>query len=350
MILKNCNLFGKNINIRIENGKFLEIGNFDAENAVDLKGAAVIPGLIDIHIHGCNGYDTLSGNFAPMCDFLAKNGTTAWIPTLVTTSYENMKRITERIPREKGAEILGYHLEGPYISKEYKGAHNEKYIKAPDLDELKTLENIKIITIAPELEKAFDIISKSDISVSLGHTACDYETAKMAFECGAESVTHIFNAMSPLHHRRPGLVGAAFEKQCYAEIISDGFHVHPINVLLVYKLFGEKMILISDSLECTGLADGEYMLGDKKFIMKDCTATYEDGTIVGGTHTLFQCVKKATEFGVPFEAAVKAASEVPAERFGLKKGKIEKGYDADMIILDSDMNIKNVIVGGEFYR
>lgn len=350
MILKNCNLFGKNVNIKIENGKFTEVGDFSADEGIDIGGNSVIPGLIDTHIHGCNGHDTLDMGFAPMCDFLAKNGTTAWFPTLVTTSFDNMKKVTEKIPDVKGAEILGYHLEGPYISKEYKGAHNEKYIKNPDINEIKSLKNIRLMTIAPELENAISVISECDFSISLGHTACDYETAKKAFLSGAESVTHTFNAMKPLHHRRPNLLGAAFEHQSYAEVIADGFHVHPVNVLMLYKLFGDKLILVSDALECTGFPDGKYMLGGKEFTMKNHTATYEDGTIVGGTHTLFECVKCAVSFGIPFKNAVKAASEVPAKRFGLKKGKIEKGYDADMIILTKDMNIKDVILKGEFYK
>ena len=350
MFLKNANLFGNTVNIEIENGKIKYVGTEKTEDGIDLNDSEVIPGLIDTHIHGCNGFDTLSCNFEPMCDFLAKNGTVAWYPTLVTTDYDTMKKVTDEIPDVKGAKILGYHLEGPYLSKQYKGAHNEKLIKAPDLKELDSLKNVGIITVAPEIDGAFEIIKKKDISVSLGHTACDYETALKAIDCGAEAITHTFNAMPPLHHRNPGLIGAAFNRQCYAEIISDGFHVHPINVLLIYKMFGDKMILVSDALECTGMPDGEYYLNGMKFIMKDFTARYENGTIVGGTHTLFQCVKLAESFGIPWENAVKAASEIPAKRFGLKKGKIEEGYDADLIILDKERKIKSVILNGEFYE
>lgn len=349
LILKNADLFGKITDLKIENGKFSDIGQIE-DTGIDLKGAKIIPGLIDTHIHGCNGFDTLSCNFEPMCDFLAKNGTTSWMPTLVTTDSQTMKNVTETIPKCKGAEILGYHLEGPYISKEYKGAHDENLIRPADWNELSDLKNVSLITIAPEIENALSVIKKCNFSVSLGHTGCDYETAIKGFEAGAESITHTFNAMTPIHHRNPGIIGAAVFKNTYAEIISDGFHVHPAAVLMVYKMFGDKLILVSDSLECTGLKDGEYFLGGKKFTMKNYTARYENGTIVGGTHTLFQCVKLAESFGIPFEKAVKAASEVPAKRFGLNKGKIEKGYDADLIILDKDLEILDVIIAGEFYK
>lgn len=350
MLLKNCNIFGNISDIKIENGKIADVGNFSNEKGTDLKGATVIPGLIDIHIHGCNGFDTLSCNFEPMCDFLGKNGTTSWMPTLVTCDFETMKKVTKKIPDLKGAQILGYHLEGPYISKKYKGAHNEDLIRPALWEELSSLNNVTLMTIAPEIENALSVIPKCKFSVSLGHTDCDYETAIKAFELGAESITHTFNAMCPLHHRNPGLIAAAHTKNTYAEIISDGFHVHPSMVMLAYKLFSDKLILVSDSLECTGNPDGEYYLNNQKFIMKDHTAKYENGTIVGGTYTLLECVKKAVSFGIPFEKAVKAASEVPAKRFGLNKGVIEKGYDADLVILDDNMEIQNVIIKGEYYR
>lgn len=349
MILKNADLWGRIVDIKMENGIFTKIAEKIDGFGIDVEGRRVIPGLIDTHIHGCNGYDTLGGNFAPMCDFLAKKGTTAWMPTLVTTDFETMKSVTAEIPKCRGAQILGYHLEGPYISKEYKGAHNERLIKAADWDELKVLKNIKLITIAPEVENAISVIGKCDFSVSLGHTGCDFDMAVRAFEAGAESITHTFNAMTPIHHRKPGVIGAAVYKNSYAEIITDGFHVHPAAVLMVFKMFGDKTIIVSDALECTGMPDGEYYLNKQKFTMKNFTARYEDGTIVGGTHTLLQCVKLAESFGIPFETAVKAASEVPARRFGLNKGKIEVGYDADLVILDENRDVEITVVGGKFY-
>ena len=186
--------------------------------------------------------------------------------------------------------------------------------------------------------------------VSLGHTDCDYETAISAINNGAKCLTHTYNAMPPLHHRNPGPIGAAFEKHIYAQLICDGFHISKPVVLAAYKMFGaDRLTLISDSIRSAGLPDGEYESGGLKVILKDGAARLQDGTIAGSSATLLDCVKTAVKFGIPFEDAVKMASETPANMLGIKKGRIEKGYDADLLIVDNEINIKTVIMGGKVF-
>ncbi|MBE6764882.1 MAG: N-acetylglucosamine-6-phosphate deacetylase [Clostridia bacterium] len=353
MIIKNVTVKGVCSDITIENGKITAVTAHDPNaEGQDFGGAVAIPGLVDIHSHGCVGFDTMDGQFAEMCDFLAKNGTTSWCPTTMTMDFESISKAMNGNTDVPGTNILGFHMEGPYISPKFKGAQNEKFIKSPDMEEFSKLPNIKMVTIAPELEGSLEFIKECPAVVALGHTACDYDTAIAAIDAGANCLTHTFNAMPPIHHRNPGPIGAAAERQIYAQVISDGLHLHKAAVLMLYKLFGsDRMVLISDSMRATGMTDGEYEFGGQPIEVKDGVARTMDGAIAGSTSTLWQCVKKATEFGIPFDEAVKMASEVPAAHIGVDtKGKIETGYDADIIILDKDGEIDRVIIGGEFYK
>ena len=262
---------------------------------------------------------------------------------------KDIRKITNQ-PLEDfgGAKILGFHLEGPYISARHKGAQNEKYIKNPDIDEFNTLKNIKMVTVAPELDGAAAFIKRSGAVVSLGHTDSDYETAISAIESGAACLTHTFNAMPPLNHRSPGVIGAAVEKNIYAQVICDGIHIHKAVILALYKMFGrDRMILISDSMRAAGLPDGEYDLGGQMTTVCGGVARLSDGTIAGSTSFLWQCVKKAVEFGIPKEDAVIMASRTPARLMGMKLCEIKEGYSADLIVADDDMNIKTVLVDGK---
>ena len=180
------------------------------------------------------------------------------------------------------------------------------------------------------------------------HTDCDYETAICVIDNGAKCLTHTYNAMPTLHHRNPGPIGAAVEKHIYAQLICDGFHISKPVVLATYKIFGaDRLTLISDSIRSAGLPDGEYESGGLKVFLKDGAARLADGTIAGSSATLFDCVKTAVKFGIPFDDAVKMASETPANMLGIKKGRIEKGYDADLLIVDDEINLKTVIIGGK---
>lgn len=353
MIINNAVINGKKQNIVINGGKIQLITDRVSAKGLDAASRRVIPGLIDVHTHGCIGMDTMDASFEPMCRFYAEHGTTAWLPTTMTMDYGSLERVTKAKTDFAGAGILGFHFEGPYISEKHKGAQNEKYIKNPSVTEFSRFKNVKMITVAPELEGSDEFIKtvSKECVVSIGHTDCDYDTAMRAIENGADCLTHTYNAMPPMSHRSPGPIGAAFEKSIYAQLICDGFHVAKSVVLATYKMFGpERLVLISDSIRCAGLPDGEYESGGLKVILKNGEARLEDGTIAGSCATLWNCVQKAVEFGIPFDDAVRMASETPAEMLGIKKGKIAPGYDADLLIIDSNNEIENVIIGGEIFE
>ncbi len=352
MIIKNACLNGEITDIDCENGVITAIGKAPrTDDVIDANCATVIPGLIDIHIHGAGGFDVMSGDLEQISRFLAKSGTTAFCPTTMTASKEELKAVTELSAETDGAQILGFHLEGPFIAKEKCGAQNAEEIRKADIDELKGYKNVKMITVAPETDGCIDFIkqAKDICSVSIGHTNCDFETAQAAFSAGANSLTHTFNAMPPMLNRNPGPVGAGMLSGAFAQLICDGKHVDKANVLMLYKTFGkDRVCLISDSIKPAGLPDGVYTCGGVEVTYKDGTATEPTGHLAGSTSTLFECVKKAVEFGIPFEDAVTMATKTPARAIGVKnKGEIAVGFDADMIILDESLNINKVIIKGK---
>ncbi|MBO4897122.1 MAG: N-acetylglucosamine-6-phosphate deacetylase [Clostridia bacterium] len=343
-LYKNARVNGEIVDIKTENGKITEIGKISGEGE-DLKGMQLVAGLIDIHTHGAVGVDTMDGeNIEKISEYLGQNGVTSWLPTTMTVSMEDIKKVTDTIPETAGAKILGYHLEGPYISKARKGAQNEKYIKDPDIREFKTLKNIKMVTIAPELAGSMEFIKNCSAAVSIGHTDCDYDTAIKAIDAGAICLTHTFNTMPALNHREPGPIGAAIEKNIYVQVISDGLHLHKSIIKMLYKTFGaDRMVIISDSMRATGLADGEYEFGGQPIDVVGGVARTKSGALAGSTTNLLGCVKKAIEFGIPEEDAFKMASETPAKLLGLKKGKIAVGYDAELALLDKNKNAIKLI-------
>ncbi len=355
MIIKNADLFGKKVNIKIENGKFVGFPEAVTDFDIDAEGKRVIPGLIETHSHGCIGLDTMDADFEPMCKFYAEHGTTSWLPTTMTASKEDLLKVVKAKRDFKGAQILGFHFEGPYINHKYKGAQNPAYIRNPDIEEFKECSkyaDIKMISLAPENEGSIEFIKAvtPDCIVALGHTDCTYEEAVAAMEAGANCLCHTYNAMPGLHHRKPGPIGAALEKGAYPQLICDGLHVAKPIVLLTYKAFGkERICLISDSIRPAGLPDGVYDSGGLTVYLKNGVAALEDGTIAGSSSTLLDCVKKAVEFGIPFEDAVYMATETPAQLLGINKGRIAEGYDADLLILNDDMSIDTVVIAGEKY-
>lgn len=349
LILKNCRVGKEIVDISTENGVITEVGKIDADGT-DIRGKAVYPGLFDIHCHGVMGYDTMDGNrLAEMSEYLLKQGVTSWLPTTMTMDMATIARVSENIVSSEGANILGFHMEGPYISPKFKGAQNEKYIKNPDIEEFSKLKNMKMVTVAPELSGSSEFIKNCGCVVSLGHSDCNYEEAMSAIESGAKCLTHTFNAMPPLHHREPALIGAAADKNIYVQVICDGIHIHPAVIRILYRLFGkDRMILISDAMRATGLPDGEYDLGGQNIIVKDRVARTEYGAIAGSTSTLMDCVKKAIEFGIPEEDAFYMASTTPSELMNVKKGHIKPGYDADLIVLEDNLEISAIILNGKF--
>lgn len=352
MIIFNALIGGKLKSVKTWNGKIEEVADNTIAGDIDARGKRLIPGLIDVHTHGCIGMDTMDADFEPMCRFYAEHGITSFLPTTMTMSYDALERVTNAKTDFAGANILGFHFEGPYISAKHKGAQNEKYIKNPSIEGFNRFRNVRMITVAPELPDSMKFIKEvsSKCVVSIGHTDCDYETAISAIDNGAKSLTHIYNAMPPLQHRNPGPIGAAFEKQIYVQLICDGFHISKPVVLATYKMFGtDRMVLISDSIRSAGLPDGEYESGGLKVFLRDGAARLSDGTIAGSSATLMDCVKTAVQFGIPFDDSVKMASETPANMLGIKKGRIEKGYDADLVIINEDFTVyKTIIAGKEF--
>ena len=348
-VIKNVSLRGVITDITIDDGKIVAIEKCDTDG-VDFGGAKIYPGLIDIHSHGCIGYDTMDGHLEEMADFELSHGITTWYPTTMTMSADDIIAATGRdISFGHGATIPGFHMEGPFINSKYKGAQNEAFIIPPSKELFDRCKGIKKVTVAPETEGALEFISSCPAVISLGHTDADYDTASRAFEAGARCLTHTYNAMPGIHHRAPGPIGAASERDdVYAELICDGKHIHKAAVKMLIKLFGyDRVILISDSMLATGLSDGRYMFGGQPIDVKDGTALTDTGHLAGSTSTLFDCVRVAISFGISEEDAVKMASENPARLMGLNKGKIEVGYDADFIIVDEGFNLIRAVARGE---
>ena len=353
MIIYNAEINGELKTVKLDGGKIVSVEPDTGRGDIDAGGNLLLPGLIDVHTHGCIGMDTMDADFEPMCRFYAEHGTTSFLPTTMTMGYDALERVTKAKTDFPGAEILGFHFEGPYISEKHKGAQNPAYIKKPSAKEFSRFKNVKMVTVAPESEGSAEFIRAvtPECIVSIGHTDCTYETALEAIENGASCLTHTYNAMPPFHHRNPGPIGAAFEKHIYAQIICDGFHISKPVVLATYKMFGaDRMLLISDSIRSAGLPDGEYESGGLKVFLKNGAARLADGTIAGSSAILLDCVKKAVEFGIPLDDAVRMASRTPAELLGVKKGRIEPGYDADLLITDRELNIKTVITAGKVFR
>lgn len=350
-IIKNVRLNGELTDITVDGGKIVAIGLTDGEG-VDFGGNKIYPGLIDVHSHGCLAMDAMSGDLGVMADWYLSKGTTTWYPTTMTMSFDDIIAATKaEINLGHGANIPGFHLEGPFINAKYKGAQNEDYIVPPTMELINACSNVKKITIAPECEGAEEFIKNCGIVVSLGHTDTDYDTAMRAFAAGASSITHTYNAMPGIHHRSPGPIGAGSDSShVYAELICDGTHVHQSAVRMLIKIFGEdRIVLISDSIAPAGVEDGEYVCGGLNITVKDGVALTDYGKIAGSTSSLLHCVKTAISFGIPEKTAVKMATENPAKHMGLTaKGKIEVGFDADFIIVDDDFNLVKAIARGEF--
>lgn len=363
VILKNAEVQGRLVDIAIKNGVISSVSEACAiDNSVDnvcedvkvvdIKGKKVFSGLVDIHSHGCLGYDTMDGDMSSleeMSEYLFKAGVTSWYPTTMTEAIESIGKAVESIPARLSdrADILGFHMEGPFISGKYIGAQNPNFLMSPDDAVLEGLGNIKLVTVAPELSGMEQFISKASelgVRVCIGHTDCSYNEAVSAFESGAVCLTHTFNAMPPLHHREPGPIGAAIMSNGYVQVICDGIHIHKAVITALYRIFGsERMILISDSMRATGIDDGEYMFGGQKVVVSGGVARTEGGALAGSTSTLYTCVMKAIEFGIPADEAFAMASGTPAAMMGIKKGRIEAGYDADFIVVDDNYRLLDVL-------
>ena len=378
MILKNAFVFvdGKFLpaDITVSDGRFETIdskatgkaalGKQTDDEIIDLSGKLIIPGFIELHSHGCIGYDFTTSapeELEKMCEFYSENGITSILATTMTIGYDTYKRAMLNIKEAcenntKGSRIIGINMEGPFLGAAKKGAHDTRYllsINEQKYEELNDLsgDRVRLIDLDPDLPGAIPFIEKYSKKkvISLAHTACDYETAVTAIKAGASHVTHLFNAMNGLHHRAPGIIGAVSDYPVNAEIICDGIHIHPSVMRLVFKAFSEKLILISDSMSAAGLEDGSYELGGQKVFVKDGKATLKDGTIAGSTTTIYKAFKKFIEIGIPVEQAVLSATLYPAKAIHAEEeiGSIAAGKRADFIIMDKDYNIEKVYSGGK---
>lgn len=333
-------------------------------SAVDLNGATVIPGLIDLHIHGYLGEDVSDGSVSGlerMADGIARNGVTAFLPTTMTVSYPELERAFDAARkvkasgRRRGAEVLGVHAEGPFINPERCGAQPKEYVVKPDAEFiLKNKDIIKIITVAPEMDGDLAVIrrikAESDIVISIGHTAADHGIASKAIDAGITHATHLFNAMTGINHRAPGTVGAClFSDEVSCELICDTFHIHPALFAPLSRILGKRLNLITDCMRAGGMPDGTFELGGQKVYVKGIRCMLADGVIAGSVLTLNKAVDNAVKAGVSVCEAVNAASLYPAMALGIEgeRGSLEVGKRADLAVCDGDFNIKSVYRSGK---
>ncbi len=339
-------------------------------NVLDAAGCYVIPGLVDVHFHGCVGEDfsdATPDGLQKIADFELSQGVAYICPTGMTLPEDQLTAICRNTAAHRkknagGAEVVGAHLEGPFLCMAKKGAQNGDYLHDPDTAMLERLQKaaegcVRLVTLAPEQPNSVEFIkaaSKMGIHVSLGHTVADYETAKAAFEAGADHATHLYNAMPPLAHRDPGVIGAAWEvPSVMPELICDGIHIHPSVVRLTFGLFGkERMIIISDSLRATGMPDGEYPFGGQMIEVHGNRATIlgHPETLAGSVTSLMGCLRQAVSFGIPVADAVRACTYNPARSIGIdgRAGTLDAGKEASIVLLDEkDLSIRAIVFKGQ---
>lgn len=348
----------------VEKEKFTE--EIQSDEVVDLQGVYVIPGLVDVHNHGNSGADFSDGDYrglVKMAKYLAENGITSFAPASMTLPYDVLETAFAtgaKLREEKPAgcaRIEGIQMEGPFFSYKKKGAQNGAYLQNPDFEAFKRLFDscgglIRIADVAPELPGAAEFARQAAklCTVSVAHTDAGYEDAKAVFYAGATHLTHLFNGMPPIHHRAPGTIGAAAENEnVRAELICDGVHIHPSAVRMAFRLFPGRICLISDALRCCGMPEGKYELGGQEVTLKGNVATLADGTLAGSVTNLYDCMKKAVEFGISREEAILSATANPAKALGRydEIGSITPGKRADFVICDENLNRKAVFLAGE---
>ena len=361
-------------NLIIENGIIKSLGNESVDDLMELDdNLIVIPGFIDEHIHGAAGSDAMDGTIEDLkkiANALASEGTTGFLATTMTQSPENITKALQAVKAyrengfDEGAEVLGVHLEGPFIAKEHIGAQPLEYVAAPLVETFKKYEeasgnNIKIVTLAPEVEGALDLVKylkSRNIVASVGHTGAKYDDVKKAIEAGASNATHTYNAMKGIHHREVGTVGATFLfDELNAEIICDGIHVSAPAIKLLYKNKPhDKFTLITDAMRAKHMPDGDYELGGQPVIVKNNEARLHDGTLAGSVLKMNLAVKNVMKFlDLPLEEVVKYATINPARNLHVDDvmGSIKVGKYANLVVVDQDMNVHMTIRNGKvIYR
>lgn len=333
----------------------------------DAAGRKIVPGFIDVHTHGAVGVDINGASVEDLekvGEFFAKNGTTAWLASILTDTEEQTCRAISQCTEYqktagKGAQLLGIHLEGPFLASEFKGAMPEHLLKKGSAELAASYQrhangNIRYMTVSPEVEGVLEMIPKLrelGIVVAMGHSGADYDTAMAAIQAGTAACTHTFNAIAPLHQHRPAIIGAALESDVYCEIICDGLHLHPGIVRLLWKVKGQqRLVAITDSIMAAGLPDGNYHLGVNQVVVEKGDAKLaSDGTRAGSTLTQDRALRNLLAFtGLPLEELLPVLTENPAKLIGVydRKGSIENGKDADLVILDEQMQVSDVFLRG----
>lgn len=373
MLIKNAKIIYmdriEDGSVRIAGNKITELNPQDDNDAVviDAHGLYLSPGFIDIHIHGAAGKDTMEGSrdsLTAIAKAIARHGTTSFVPTTMTMDIPSIRKAISAAAdaKENGtgaANVLGVHLEGPFINADMMRAQNPKYVLMPSIEAFQQMtgefeSDVIFVTLAPEMPGCDSLIRylcTKGIKVSMGHTKADYSTAMSAVADGVSHVTHLFNAMPPLHHRVPGVIGAALESEITAEMIADGIHIdYPALRIAIRQKGIDHMILITDAMMGCTMPEGKYTLGGQEVYLSGGTAKLKDGTFAGTLLTLDEAVrnlKNNTEY--PLNELVRMASYNPAQFCGCEnhKGKIEIGYDADLLLYDEDISIKKIIIGGE---
>ena len=335
--------------------------------AIDAGGGYVSPGLVDVHCHGFMGWDASNGDegeLRAMSRQAARWGTTGWLPTTMTLDWPVLEKCFAAIraaqadslsPDWGGAQVLGCHAEGPFINPKKKGAQAESSIQAPDIEKLRPWADVvKLMTVAPEMEGALPFIRRATalgVAISMGHTAATARQAMDGVEAGVNHATHTFNAMTPLNHREPGVVGAALgDGRVYCELIADTFHVHPMLFSLMARQKGDHLVLITDSIQVAHLPDGPHDQSGQTVIVDGIRCRFPDGTIAGSSLTMDLAVRNfRAHTGLPLHEVVNMASLYPARSVGAdkRKGSLEPGKDADILITDRDFNVQRTIVRGE---
>ncbi len=333
----------------------------EAWEYMDAKGAYVSAGFIDLHIHGSGGADVMDATpqaLETLSATLPQTGTTSFLATTMTMSTEAIDKALQTIEAHKsdvsGAEVLGVHLEGPFINPAKHGAQAKDYIQKPNLELIENyLSEIKMITLAPEVEGAKAFIGYMQqhyphIVLSAGHTEVGYEEAKESFRWGISHVTHLFNAMPGYHHRDPGLIGAVFESDVSCDIIADLVHTHPSTLSLTHRLKGDKLILITDAMRAGCMKCGRYELGGRSVEVSGGKALLEDGTLAGSVLKMNEALLHMfTHTDMSLTEVVNAATRLPAQKLGIPKGELKVGYDADIVVFDEDFSIITTIIHGE---
>lgn len=369
MIIRNGQVFTEDKtftvkDIYIEDGIIVsDIIQVKEQTVVDATDCYVIPGLIDIHSHGALGYDFSDADEEGLRRILVyqrTKGITSYCPTSMTLPPDKLEKVLHTAKRIKASQnvgeeavLVGINMEGPFLDSDKKGAHLEDYIMEPSIDYFRKCNQdsgglIQLVTLAPNKEGAIEFIKnlRGETRIALGHTAATYRMSKEAINAGACHITHLHNAMLPFQHREPGLIGAAAENSsCMAELICDGVHVHESMVRASFKLFSDRIILISDSIRATGMENGIYELGGQQVTVSGKLATLEDGTIAGSVTNLFDCMRTAIAYGIDPETAIAAATMNPAKSIGIydRVGSLSVGKKADILLLDKEYRLKKVI-------